>query len=63
MKLGADALGIVRAVPSGDTIVLLKGSGSEEVQLTLLGLKAPLLGKKTKDEATKDEVCKLNFLI
>jgi len=52
-------------VLSGDTVVILgeqaetKGSGPAgpppEIQLTLLGLKAPLLGKKNKDEAVDDQ--------
>lgn len=47
--------GIVRAVLSGDTIVVTKENTPEAINLTLMGLKAPLLGKKSKDEITKDQ--------
>jgi hypothetical protein len=36
--------------------VVSKGKENDLFNLTLLGLKAPLLGKKTKDDVTKDQV-------
>lgn len=57
--------GIVRAVPSGDTVSILDvetrpaNAPPKEIQLTLLGLKAPLLGKRLvrdgKTVVEKDE--------